>query len=100
MTGVERQNTAQRQQQHSLSFLKYYYSDTEDMVWSTSEHNTNLRSCVYFFGVESHESRFSGGSSNTGFSGDTEILHLKVTDKGISGFCATSLSKQASFGEL
>lgn len=70
------------------------------MVWSTSEHKTNLRRCVYFFRVESHESRFSGGSSNTGLSGDTEILHLKVTDKGISGFCTTSLSKQASFGEL
>lgn len=32
MTGVERQNTAQRQQQHSLSFLKNYYSDTGDGV--------------------------------------------------------------------
>lgn len=48
-------------------------------MWSTSEHKTNLSSCVYFFGVESHESRFSGGSSKGGFSGDTEILHLKVT---------------------
>lgn len=46
VTGDERRNTVQRQQ-HSLSFLKNYYTDMEEMVRSTSEHITNLSSCVW-----------------------------------------------------